>query len=148
MLYKSINCLINYKINKNMKRYLFILVSCLVCLSEANAQYTNKVEGKCGDDVRWRFDGNTLVLSNEHKEGLPVEMYEYNVEENVAPWVKKKLNIKKVRIMSGIKNIGSCAFANCTDLQEVLFEGKNLESIGWGAFLNCSHLRNISYQYS
>ena len=127
-----------------MKRYLFILVSCLVCLSEANAQYTNKVEGKCGDDVRWRFDGNTLVLSNEHKEGLPVEMYEYNVEENVAPWVKKKLNIKKVRIMSGIKNIGSCAFANCTDLQEVLFEGKNLESIGWGAFLNCSHLRNIS----
>ena len=52
--------------------------------------------------------------------------------------------VMKVEIQKGIKNIGSCAFANCQTLQEVVFEGNDLENIGWGAFLNCGHLRNIS----
>lgn len=127
-----------------MKRYFFILISCVIGLLEVNAQYGNIVEGKCGEEVRWRFDGYTLTLSNVNKEGLTVNMDNYNVKENVAPWVKKQLKIKKVNIKSGIRNIGSCAFANCSDLQEVLFEGKDLENIGWGAFLNCNRLRNIS----
>ena len=127
-----------------MKRYFFILISCVIGLAESNAQYGNITEGKCGEEVRWRFDGYTLTISNVNKEGLTVNMDNYNVKENVAPWVKKNLKVKKVNIKSGIKNVGSCAFANCSDLQEVLFEGKDIESIGWGAFLNCEHLRNIS----
>ena len=75
---------------------------------------------------------------------MPVYMDNYNIDQNVAPWIKKKLNIRKVEIQKGIKNIGSCAFANCQTLQEVVFEGNDLENIGWGAFLNCAHLRNIS----
>lgn len=128
-----------------MKRYFFILISCVIGLLEVNAQYGNVVEGRCGEEVRWRFDGYTLTISNVNKEGLTVNMDNYNVKENVAPWIKKNLKVKKVNIKSGIKNVGSCAFANCSDLQEVLFEGKDIESIGWGAFLNCSHLRNISF---
>lgn len=127
-----------------MKRYLFILISCVIGLLEVNAQYGNVVEGKCGEEVRWRFDGYTLTISNVNKEGMTVNMDNYNVKENVAPWIKKNLKVKKVNIKSGIKNVGSCAFANCSDLQEVLFEGKDIETIGWGAFLNCNHLRNIS----
>lgn len=127
-----------------MKRYFLLLISCIIGISEISAQYSNKVEGKCGEDVHWSFDGYNLVISNVNKEGQAVSMDDYNVEQSIAPWIRKKLNVKRVRIMQGIKNIGSCAFANCSDLQEVLFEGKDLESIGWGAFMNCTRLRNIS----
>lgn len=127
-----------------MKRYIIILILATLCVPSIFAQYNYRVEGKCGEDVKWTFDGITLVISNVNKKGLPMTMDNYNIEQEVAPWIKKKLNIKKVQIQSGIRNIGSCAFANCQTLQEVVFEGSGLETIGWGAFLNCTHLRNIS----
>ena len=126
-----------------MKRHITLLLLSLVCLTQASAQF-NKIEGTCGENVAWSFDGNTLVISNIDKLGRPGSMSDYNIGQNEAPWIKKKLNIRKVQIQRGIKNIGSCAFTGCSTLQEVLFEGTTLESIGWGAFLNCNHLRNIS----
>ena len=78
-----------------MKRYFFILISCVIGLAESNAQYGNITEGKCGEEVRWRFDGYTLTISNVNKEGLTVNMDNYNVKENVAPWIKKNLKVKK-----------------------------------------------------
>ena len=127
-----------------MKRYILMLMMAVLCMPEVFAQYNFRTEGTCGQDVKWSHDGFTLVISNVNKKGLPVYMSDYNIEKNVAPWIKKKLTIRKVEIQNGVQNIGSCAFANCQTLQEVVFEGNNLESIGWGAFLNCSRLRNIS----
>ena len=127
-----------------MKKYLIILILSVFGLSTASAQYSYKIEGTCGDDVHWTFDGNTLVITNVSKKGLLVKMDDYNVALNVAPWVKQKLNVKEVMISRGIKNIGSCAFANLENLVEVRFDGTDIETIGWGAFLNCIHLRNIS----
>ena len=121
-----------------------MLALSLLCMTEISAQYTHKIEGNCGNDVKWSFDGNTLVISNDNKDGLMATMSDYNLTQNVAPWIKKKLNIRKVQLMRGVKNIGSCAFANCKNLQEVLFNGNDLETIGWGAFLNCVRLRNLS----
>jgi hypothetical protein len=113
-------------------------------MPEVLAQYSFRTEGKCGEDVKWSHDGYTLVISNVNKKGETVSMDNYNVDQNVAPWIKKKLDIRKVQIQSGIENIGSCAFANCQSLQEVQFEGNDIKTIGWGAFLNCNHLRTIS----
>lgn len=90
------------------------------------------------------FDGYTLSISNSNKKGIRVEMSDYNTSTQLAPWVKKKLNVKKVRIGAGISKIGSCAFANMPELQEVVFDDPNLNTIGWGAFLNDTHLRTIS----
>ena len=127
-----------------MKKYIFILILSVFGLSTANAQYSHRIEGTCGEDVQWSFDGNSLVISNVSKKGLMVKMADYNVGRNVAPWAKQKLSVRSVVIMKGIKNIGSCAFANLQDLQEVRFEGTDVETIGWGAFMNCGRLRNIS----
>jgi len=127
-----------------MKRHILMLLLSLLCMPELMAQYNTKIEGKCGEDVKWSFDGFTLVISNVNKKGMPVSMTDYNVSLNVAPWIKKKLNVRKVQIQSGVTTVGSCAFANCQSLQEVVFESTALDKIGWGAFLNCSHLRNIS----
>jgi len=127
-----------------MKRYFLILTLAILCMPEVFAQYNYRMEGKCGLDVKWSFDGVTLVISNVNKKGEPMEMDDYDISQRIAPWTKKKLNIRKVQIQRGIKNIGSCAFANCPSLQEVIFIGNDVESIGWGAFLNCAHLRSIS----
>ena len=62
----------------------------------------------------------------------------------LAPWIKEKLNVRQLVIKPGVTSIGSCAFANCKTLQEVIFQGHDLETIGWGAFMNCENLRIIS----
>lgn len=128
-----------------MKHYIItislIIFGCLVALGQNDR---NKIEGRCGDDCGWTFDGYTLTISNTNKKGFDVEIRNYNTTSDVAPWIKKKLDVRKVVIGSGISRIGSCAFANMPNLQEVVFDDPNLASIGWGAFLNCKQLRTIS----
>ena len=48
-------------------------------------------EGKCGDDVVYSFDGNTLKIQNVNKKGLPAAIENYDMSRNLAPWRKKKL---------------------------------------------------------
>lgn len=128
-----------------MKRYILMLLLAIACMPEAMAQSTMpQAEGKCGAEGKWSFDGFTLLITNESKKGFTVEIPDYDVTKNIAPWVKKKLNVRRVQIGSGITRIGSCAFANCSSLQEVLFESVDMVDIGWGAFMNCSRLKTIS----
>lgn len=112
--------------------------------STAIAQRMVSVEGSCGEDVRWKFDGNTLTVSNVSKKGLPTEMSDYNYERNLSPWRQKGYKPKKVVIGANITKIGSCAFTEMEDLQEVEFQGKGLQVIGWGAFMGCKNLRTLS----
>ena len=126
-----------------MKRIFVIAIMALMCVPYASAQLY-RTEGSCGTDTKWSFDGYTLVISNVNDKGQNVAIQEYNVEKQIAPWTKAKLDIRKVEIKAGVTRIGSCAFANCQNLQEVVFEGTDLVEIGWGAFLNCARLRNIS----
>ena len=71
-------------------------------------------------------------------------MPNYDLNKDLAPWIKQRLAIRKVVIGSGIGRIGSCAFANCKDLNSVEFQDVFLWEIGWGAFLNCKNLFNFS----
>lgn len=128
-----------------MKKYMLLAIMAILCLPVTMAQSSiYKVKGTCGEDVEWTFDGFTLTISNVNTKGQYVAIADYDLKKQIAPWTKKKLDIRKVQIESGITRIGSCAFANCQNLQEVVFTGTDLEDIGWGAFLNCSRLRNIS----
>lgn len=66
---------------------------------------------------------------------------------NAAP------NIKKVTFDSGVKEIGNCAFSNCSNLNSVVINGATLTSIGSSAFEGCgvssivlpSSLKSIGY---
>lgn len=120
-----------------------ICVAVLSVLSATAQKSIYKTEGKCGPNVQWKYDGYTLSIINIDKLGEDAAMDDYDMEYMKAPWVKKKLDVKKVDIGLGISRIGSCAFANCNELQEVIFQG-SVEEIGWGAFFNCTRLRTIS----
>lgn len=127
----------------DMKRFSLLFIVCIACLS-AIAQSTSKANGSCGMGVSWTFDGFSLVIENVNKKGFGVKMENYNVNKFLAPWIKEKLNVRQLVIKPGVTSIGSCAFANCKTLQEVIFQGHDLETIGWGAFMNCENLRIIS----
>lgn len=116
----------------------------IACVTSGMAQYTTGThEGSLNDEVRWMFDGKTLTLTNITKPMRKANIPDYDLA-NQAPWIKKKLPVKSVRIGKGIERLGSCAFANCTYLSEVEFEGTSVKEIGWGAFLNCKRLRTFS----
>lgn len=127
-----------------MKRIYLLMVLTVVMVTEVSAQSFSKVEGTCGIDTEWEYDGYQLTIRNVNKLGQIVSIGDYDLKENKAPWVKKNLNVRKVQVGRGIDQIGSCAFANCKNLQDVVFEGTEVRKIGWGAFLNCARLRNIS----
>ncbi|MBR4336623.1 MAG: caspase family protein [Bacteroidaceae bacterium] len=128
-----------------MKKYIILFFAALLCLPSGWAKSSiYKTEGTCGPDVKWAFDGLTLTIVNASKEGAYVAIPDYDMKHNIAPWTKKKLDVKKVQIGSGITRVGSCSFAGMENLQEVVFLGRDVVQIGWGAFLGCSRLRNIS----
>lgn len=125
-----------------MKKILLtyaILISCIITVS---AQNFRVVEGSCGIDTHWKFDGQTLTITNVSKKLLPVEIEDYEIDSKKRPW--KNFNVKKVVIGSNIKRIGSCAFARMSSLQDVEFLGTDLNEIGWAAFLDCKQLRTMS----
>lgn len=127
-----------------MKRTILLLAVSVFWAFAIVAQNTNTASGKCGGDVDWSFDGRTLYINNASPRKNSVEMPDYDLSKNVAPWVKQKLSVRKVVIAPGVSRIGSCAFANCEDLTTVEFQHTFLFEIGWGAFLNCHNLFNIS----
>ena len=126
-----------------MKRYIILLMACLLCIGAANAQSSKAKSGKCNGDVEWEFDGRTLHIKSLSP-GKTVAMPDYDLKKDLAPWVKQNLPIAKVLIGRGVGRIGSCAFANCSELNTVEFQDVFLFEIGWGAFLNCKSLFNFS----
>lgn len=127
-----------------MKRFIPFFSMCVLCLGIASAQTTNSASGRCSGDIEWKFDGRTLYLNNITPKKPLVEMPDYDMNKNVAPWIKQKLAIRKVVIGARISRVGSCAFANCAELATVEFQSTFVTEIGWGAFLNCRNLFNIS----
>lgn len=125
-----------------MKRYLFALIVACCCSISTLAQ--GIIEGTCGKDLRWTFDGKTLVISNISKNVYRIPMEDYNTQKHKAPWIKMGLDVRNVRISEGVSSIGSCAFANMSKLSEVVFEDFSVNSIEWGAFYNCERLTSIS----
>lgn len=125
-----------------MKKVLLFILAAFLFHCHTYAQ--GQISGTCGKDVAWSFDGKTLSISNVSKKRLKVTIDNYDTKKHKAPWLKKGLDVRNVRIGAGITTIGSCAFANLGNLNEVVFESNSLQSIEWGAFYNCVRLSNIS----
>lgn len=128
-----------------MKNRIYLLIIALCTTLAAGAQSMVQGSGNCGTDVKWSFDGYTLDITNVSKLGVTVNMDNYDLDKHLAPWIKKKFNVRKIRIGTGVSRIGSCAFANCNNLTDVEFHGGYLREIGWGAFYDCGKLRSVKF---
>jgi len=127
-----------------MKKLFLLLSIGVLWTCTMAAQNTNSASGKCNSDVSWSFDGRTLFINSDAPKRNYVDMPDYDVKKNIAPWVKQRLAIRNVVIGVGVGRIGSCAFANCEELTTVEFQSNYIIEIGWGAFLNCRKLFNLS----
>lgn len=130
-----------------MKRiFLFAILAVMsFAISAQSVSSGYNITGKCGNNIKWTYVSGTLTLSLS-KPDLYSTMYNYD-KENIAPWNKKKLDIKKVYVNFGVLNIGSYAFAGCEHLQEIILP-KSLKEIGWGAFSGCSSMHNVVFPQS
>lgn len=142
-----------------MKKMISIILSVLMMVSvfgvvTASASTTNE---KSGDslDCKWTFDdtNGTLTISGNGK----MADYRYDVDDpdgyddydDVSkvtpntPWKNYATKIKAVVVENGVKNIGSLAFMNCTNLATAKIAG-SVSSVGFLSFANCRKLTNIS----
>ena len=123
------------------------LLRCLIiAVFAAMSSISFAQEGKCGDKVKWTFDGMELKIMYEGTDTYGSSINDYT-KSSPAPWIKKGLakKIRKVHIGYGINRIGAFAFYNCERLKNVEFESSEIKSIGSGAFFGCSSLLNFYF---
>ena len=94
-------------------------------LTDATWHY-NCRSGKCGDNVYYSFDGETLTLSGTG------DMYSWDNADNKSPFNGDE-DICNVIIGDGVTGIGDYAFTGCTNLFSAAIP-ESVNAIGEGAF--------------
>ena len=95
--------------------------------------------GKNGDNVTWKLTSDgTLTISGT---GDMADFDYWN--GNGAPWLRVRLQAKKVIIQDGVTSIGSYAFYDCDALANVIISN-GLTNIGNYAFYRCTRLANVT----
>ena len=94
-------------------------------------------QGKCGDNLSWTFDGETVTIS-----GIG-NMYDYEFVGTTdrSPW-SENTRVKYVVINDGVTSIGEGAFDSCDELINVSIPN-SVRTIGKHAFASCDNLTNL-----
>lgn len=91
-----------------------------------------KTSGKCGKNVKWRYDKKTKTVTISGKGA----MANYGGMNTYAPpW--SDLDVRKVVIKKGVTTIGNKAFAHCEKLQSVTIP-EGVTSLGIEIFFDSS----------
>ncbi len=94
-------------------------------------------EGKCGENVTWKIEGNVLHIFGKG------DMQDYDDDENKAPWHAYKNEITEVVIGPDVTTIGDDAFSGCSSLTFVNIP-EGVTAIGDYAFSGCSSLTSVN----
>ena len=105
-------------------------------------RFTNIVEpdsesGICGGSVKYSYDRATHTLTIYGSGNMP-----YWDDESYCPWNPFRGEIQHVVIGSGVTNIGSYSFYECTSLVSAIIPS-TVSSISLYAFRGCSSLATI-----
>jgi len=105
----------------------------LTCDTTFIAEFAQAYSGKCGDDLYWRYEDNTLFITGTG------DMYDYSSH---SPWSLFTKKIQSIVFDKGVTSIGNSAFQNGTSLRQVSF-GDSLHIVGEHAFAFCSSLSSV-----
>lgn len=115
-----------------------ILITCVSGLS-FNAMGADIIaNGTCGTNggnMTWALDSDGTITIT----GAGQRMADYYANSR-AGWYSNRDKIKRVVIQDGVINIGSYAFADCSNLKEVQFG--TIDTLGNNAFENCTSLKH------
>ena len=104
-----------------------LMAACLILDFTAMTVAAEEVTaGKCGDNVTWVLDGDTLIISGTGS------MSDYS-ELSCAPWSEYRETIQKIVVEEGVTQIGSYAFAELSKVQSVTLPS-TLQAINKRAF--------------
>lgn len=117
------------------KRLLSILLVLLTALTLLPLGALADDNNKCGENLTWEFKGGTLSIDGTG------DMYDYS-EDYLAPWSEHCVEITNVTISDGVTSIGSYAFCYCSVKSITLPFG--LKHIGSSAFSNCPNIQQIN----
>ena len=119
------------------KRFLSMLLAVLMVLTllPTAAFADGELSGKCGDNVTWKLEGDTLTISGTGP------MFDYNSYN--GPWDSTRMDIKSIVVGEGVTTIGNSAFEGCSKVTSVSLP-KTLTRIGGHAFDHCSSLKELS----
>ncbi len=95
------------------------------------------VLGKCGDEVKYKFDLTTGTLTI----GGTGQMYDFSID--TSPWFLYRGSILSVYVGSSVTSIGNYAFYDCFALSSVSLP-ESVCSIGNSTFSNCTSLTTIA----
>lgn len=119
------------------KRFLSMLLAVLMVLTllPTAAFADGELSGKCGENVTWKLEGDTLTISGTGP------MFDYNSYN--GPWDSTRMDIKSIVVGEGVTTIGNSAFEGCSKVTSVSLP-KTLTRIGGYAFDHCSSLKELS----
>jgi hypothetical protein len=102
--------------------------------------------GACGDDLTWRFDPDTGVLTLAGEGDMwdfwSCEKGDGFISSNGEPWYAFRDQILELELPEGLTSIGDMAFNGCWKLETVVIPN-NVSSIGEYAFGACDALREL-----
>lgn len=116
-------------------RLLSILLVLLMALTLLPLGALADENSKCGESLTWELTAGILTIKGTG------EMYDYS-EDYLAPWNEHCLEITNVTISDGVTSIGSYAFCYCSVKSITLPFG--LKHIGSSAFFNCPNIQQIN----
>jgi len=92
------------------------------------ASMTTPTSGGCGLNALWSYSGGVLTITGTGKLWDFKSIFGTGTMD--APWAPFASSITRVNIPAGITGIGYAAFADCTNLKDVYFDGTKTE---WNA---------------
>lgn len=92
--------------------------------------------GKCGDNLSWRFEEETLYIAGTGA------MYDEHWSVDSREWEDVKTYIKRIVIQEGCTYIGEYVFCGCINLMDVSIPD-SVECIGYYAFGDCGNIQSV-----
>ena len=123
-----------------MKKIFFLMVMILILPISTYAISDSGKYSYSNYHINWKYDDG--VLSLDISENSLEKIIPFN-SQNLFPWIMYKNDTKKIIINEGIDVIGSHAFENYPNLEEVEFPKSMGGEIADYAFYNCPKLTHV-----